>query len=201
MSSTILTKKPLILASGSETRKAMLERIELDFQVIPPEVDETALKEQFRDLGVDELGFKLAQAKGYDVSKRYPPAYVIAADQICFFNGKIFDKPGSPDNCVRHLKELSGKTHEQRCFAVLYKNSQLLWQGKFSAYLTMRELQDFEINAYITIENPIHSCGSYMLEKHGKYLFSNIDGDHDVILGLPLVPILNKLFEYEVISF
>lgn len=201
MPNKILTKKPLILASGSETRKAMLERIELDFKVVIPNVDEDKLKKDFSDLAYDELGIKLAQQKGLEVSARHPDAYVIAGDQICFFEGKIFDKPGTTENCFRHLKILSGKTHEQNCFAVICHRSEVLWQSRFQALLTIRSLTDSEIDSYIKIENPINACGSYMLEKHGKYLFSDIQGDHDVILGLPLVPILNKLFEYQVISF
>jgi septum formation protein len=201
MLSKIHTKKPLILASGSETRKAMLERIDLDFKVVIPNVDEDALKMAFSGLAYDELGMKLAQQKGLEVSSRYPDAYVIAGDQICFFECKIFDKPGTTENCFKHLKTLSGKTHSQNCFAVICHRSQVLWQGKFQALLTMRSLTDSEIDSYIKMENPINACGSYMLEKHGKYLFSDIHGDHDVILGLPLVPILDKLFDYQVISF
>ncbi|MEY3369947.1 MAG: hypothetical protein RLZZ361_617 [Cyanobacteriota bacterium] len=197
----IHSKKPIILASGSQTRKEMLERIDLNFQVVIPSVNEEALKLELKDLAPEELGMQLALAKALAVSQEYPSAFVIAGDQICLLDNKIFDKPLTTSTCADHLRALSGKTHSQNCFAVICHDNKLLWKGHYKAYLTMRALNDSEINSYIELENPINSCGSYMFEKHGKYLFSNIEGDQDVILGLPLVPILNKLFELDIIFF
>lgn len=200
MASKITIKTPIILASGSETRRSMLDRIGLKYTAIKPEVNEDELKKQLGLTDIHRLGFELAKAKAEEVSINNPAAYVIGADQICELDGKIYDKPGSLENCIRHLQELAGKTHKQNCFAVIYHNGKLVWQHHEQARLTMRKLSPVEIEAYVKIEQPINSCGSYMLEKHGKYIFESIEGDHDVILGLPLVALLNQLFELGVIE-
>jgi septum formation protein len=178
----------------------MLDRIDLNYQALKPNLDEDQLKQSLAQLDLYTLGLELAKAKAQEISFKHPDAFVIGADQICELDGEVFDKPGSIENCIKHLSKLSGKTHKQNCFAVIYHNAKLIWHCHEQAHLTMRKLSDQEIRAYVEIEKPIHSCGSYMLEKHGKYLFEKIEGDHDVILGLPLITLLNKLFEFGVIA-
>ncbi len=194
----ISTEQHIILASGSETRRKMLQDLDLNFSVIKSNLDEDELKKNFSG-GIEALGLFLARAKAKTVSQANPESYVIAADQVCSMQGQIFDKPGNRETCFKHLKELSGKTHEQNCSACIFYNGTELWQYVTSAQIKMRLLSDEEIKAYIEIEKPFNCAGSYMLEKHGKHLFADIKGDHDVILGLPLVEILNFLYSEKVI--
>jgi septum formation protein len=78
---------------------------------------------------------------------------------------------------------------------VIYHNAECIWEFSGKAFLTMRNLKDEEIVSYVNLEKPLNSAGSYMFEKHGKHLFSDVQGDHDVILGLPIVKLLDKLYE------
>jgi septum formation protein len=196
----VKTLKQIILASASETRYKSLASLGIDFVSIKPSIDEDALKQKLCDLSLRDLGFALARAKAQSVSLIEPDAFVIAADQIAQMDKHIFDKPLSRANCLRDLKLLSASTHYQHCFLVLYHQGDLLWEHYSFAELLMRKLTDREIVNYIDLEEPFNSCGSFMFEKHGKHLFEWVRGDQDTILGLPLVPLLNKLYELEVLS-
>lgn len=195
----IVSNKKIILASGSETRKKMLETLNFDFKVIKPRIDEEEFKAQFKKKNFSyqpsDLGLFLAQEKAKSITKANDDAIIIAADQICECNGEVFDKPGSSQAAIEHLKKLRSKVHLQTACTSIYEGEKEIWSSKISAKVSVRDLSDEEIEAYVHIENPIHSAGAYMLEMHGKHIFKSIEGDHDVILGLPLVEILNVLYE------
>jgi len=197
---SIHTNAPIILASGSETRRLMLEKTKIKFSSQASTIDEDLVKKSFPNFNAAELGLELASRKALDVSKNHLSAYVIGADQVCEFNGEFLDKPGSLENCVKHLKKLSGKTHTQNCSVALAYNGKIIWTHQAEAKLTMRDLTDSEIQAYVELEKPIHSCGSYMFERHGKHLFSSVTGNDDIILGMPLVELLAKLYDLGVIE-
>ena len=188
------SNKQIILASASQTRKEMLSRVEIDFEIFPSSVDEEQIKLDADFTKLSELALKLARAKAEDVSQLNPEAYVIAADQLCVFEGQVLNKPGTRERCIEHLKLLKANTHEQNCAVALYHDGELLWQQLSTAYVTLRDLTDIEIEAYVDLEQPYQSCGSYMLEKHGKHIFKKVEGDHDVVLGLPLIDLLNKFY-------
>lgn len=176
----------------------MLERVELDFKVIPSDIDENELKNKFANLSIKELGLDLAKEKALDISRKYPSAYVIGADQICVLDRKVYDKPGNHEHAFKQLQELSGKTHEQICSTCIAYQSDCIWEFQESAFLKMRELSDKEIYAYIELEKPFNACGSFMFEKHGKHLFEKIQGSEDIILGLPIVEILNFFYSNKI---
>ncbi len=198
--SQILTSKELILASGSETRKKMLESLGLSFRVVKSNVDEEELKKTIQDFSLVEQGMYLAKAKAQSVSILLPYAYVIGADQVCEYNGRMFEKPGNRENAIKQLTELSGQTHYQHCSTAVYLADKLIWSHQETAKLTMRDLSRSEIETYIDIEQPFNSCGSFMFEQHGKHLFSKVEGDQDIILGLPLVPMLAKFYELRLVK-
>jgi septum formation protein len=201
----IKTKDKIILASGSKTRKMQLEQAGINFKIEKSNLDEDLLKEQFlkENKFVDplKLGIRLALAKALEVSKKSPEAYVIGADQVCFMDGEIFDKPETLENCIKHLQKLRNKEHSQNCSCCIVKDSQILWQYSEQALLKIKDLTDEEIKIYVEKEKPTFACGSYMLENYGKHLFEYIKGDHDVVLGLPLVAVINELHKLGVIEF
>ena len=191
----------LFLASSSKTRKDLLAAHGLILKTFSPDLNEELIKKEFSGvLSPAELAMKLAEAKGQFASARMPEAFFIAADQVCDLDGEIFDKPLSKENSLKHLSKLRNKTHIQNCATVIYHRNTCIWQFIGQAYLTMRNLKDEEIESYVEIEKPFHSAGSYMFEKHGKHLFSDVVGDHDVILGLPIVKLVNKLYELGLVS-
>ncbi len=191
--------KPLILASGSTTRRQQLERVGLSFTVIKPNIDEELLKQKYQSTSSKDLGNYLARSKAQSVSELYPDAYVIGADQICEFNNKIFDKPGCRESSIQQLTLLSGTTHLQHCSATIFHQNKSIWDFYAQAELTMRNLSQAEIEAYVDLEKPYHSCGSYMFESYGKHLFEKVLGDHDVILGLPIVELLAELYRLDIL--
>lgn len=190
----------IILASGSQTRQKMLKNIGIDFKIALPQVDEDDLKKKLIDLRAQELGLSLADAKAKSIVDQFAQATIIAADQLCVLDNEIFDKPGNRETCIKHLKILRGKTHQQICSLALYNQGQQTWLYQDQALVSIRNLSDKEIEAYVDLEQPFQSCGAYMLEQHGKHIFSQIQGDHDTVLGLPLIALVNKLYELQVIE-
>jgi septum formation protein len=186
----------LFLASSSQTRKELLKTHGIELDIVPPEIDEDDLKKKFcTNLSAAETAMFLAKAKAKSVSILDKKSFFLAADQVCELDGRIFDKPLTEVTAIKHLKELRSKTHTQNCATVIYYNAECIWEFSGKALLTMRNLKDEEIVSYVELEKPLNSAGSYMFEKHGKHLFSDVQGDHDVILGLPIVKLLDKLYE------
>ena len=183
----------LILASGSSIRQQMLKSVGLAFSVVPSGVEEDAIKQQMKGAAFSEIAAALAAAKTLSVSSKNPDAYTIGADQICVLGDRALSKPGSYERAEAQLAELSGRTHEQHCAMTLARGDEILWQFHDVATLTMRDLTAAEIKAYVAADAPLQSCGAYKFEGLGRYLFANVKGDHDVIQGLALVPLLAEL--------
>ncbi|WP_126975238.1 Maf family protein [Frigidibacter oleivorans] len=188
---------PIILASASETRASLLRNAGLAFEVHPGRVDEEAIRHALTAEGATprDIADALAEMKARKVSERWPEALVIGADQVLELKGKVFAKPGSPDAARAQLAELAGKTHRLLSAAVVYRAGQPLWRHVGEARLTLHDLTEGQIDAYVarTWEDIRHSVGCYQIEKEGVRLMSRIEGSHFSILGLPLVELLNWL--------
>ena len=89
----IKPKKPLILASQSEARNKILQKSGIFFSIKPSNLDESIIKNKFKNIALDKIAKKLAIAKASQVGKLNPQAVVIGADQICGLGKEIFDKP------------------------------------------------------------------------------------------------------------
>ena len=187
--SSINPKIPIILASGSESRKVMLEDAGLNFKVITSEVNEDIIKEEFLHLSYPEKVIKLASAKALEVSKSYPDSIVIGGDQMCVLDNVLFDKPGSTAKAIANLKQLSGKTHYQHSGVCLFKDSKSIWEYSEAVELNMHKLSEEEIINYVKIENPINAAGAYKFESLGCNLFSSVKGSSYTIRGLSLIHI------------
>lgn len=198
---TVKQHAPIILASGSTIRQQMLKAVGLTFSVVPSGVEEDTIKTAMKEAPVAELAAALAAAKTLAVSAQHPEAYTIGADQICVHNGKALSKPGSYDRAEAQLATLSGQTHTQHCALTLARGNEVLWQFHDTASLTMRTLTPEEIRAYVAADAPLSSCGAYKFEGLGRHLFAHVAGDHDVIQGLALVPLLAQLHALGIIAF
>ena len=198
--SSINPKIPIILASGSESRKVMLEDAGLNFKVITSEVNEDIIKEEFLHLSYPEKVIKLASAKALEVSKSYPDSIVIGGDQMCVLDNVLFDKPGSTAKAIANLKQLSGKTHYQHSGVCLFKDSKSIWEYSEAVELNMHELSEEEIINYVKIENPINAAGAYKFESLGCNLFSSVTGSSYTIRGMPLLPLLKALRDLDIID-
>ena len=200
LQSSIKPSEPIILASGSESRRIMLEDAGLDFKVISSEVNEDILKQQMIEMPFEEQVVKLAMAKAKEVSEQNQDHIVIGGDQMCVCNNSIFDKPGSVEKAIKNLQVLSGTTHYQYSGVCIFKNGEMLWDYYEVVEMNMHKLSDAEIKNYVKLENPIHAAGAYKFESLGCNLFSSVNGSSFTVRGMPLLPLLRKLREMDVIN-
>lgn len=188
-----LNQQPIILASGSSIRLKLLNSLGLKFITVPSNCDEESIKLTHQSDNYIDLGFALAANKALSVSQQYPDHFIIAADQLCVIGKKILDKPLTHQIAVEHLRLLSGKRHYQIACVCIIKENKILWQYHDTATLTTHILTEKTIEDYLQAEQPYHSCGAYQFEAMGKWLFKEVQGSEDTILGLPLVPLANAL--------
>jgi len=198
--SSIKPTTPIILASGSESRKLMLEEAGIEFNVIVSGTDEDLLKDQISNLPFEQQVVHLAKAKAQSVSKENTDKIVIGGDQMCVLEDTVFNKPGSKEKAIENLKLLSGKTHSQNSGVCIYHNNECLWEYSETVELRMHSLTEQEIENYVEIENPIHAAGAYKFESLGCNLFSSVNGSSFTVRGMPLLPLLNALRELQIIS-
>jgi septum formation protein len=197
---SIYPNTPIILASGSQSRRVMLEDAGIHFSVISSNVDEDLLKKEMDGFPFEDQVVRLAAAKASEVSINNPNHLIIGGDQMCIFQNKVFDKPGSQEKAIENLKLLSGTTHYQYSGVCLYKDGRSLWEYYEVVELNMHSLKEEEIINYVKAENPINAAGAYKFESLGCNLFSSVDGSSYTIRGMPLLPLLKTLREMKIIS-
>ena len=183
----------LILASGSSIRRKMLEDAGVEFEVVRPDVDESAAKADQPDL--DSVARALAEAKAVSVSALRPEAWVIGSDSVVSVDGKLFSKPGSREEAVEHLRFFSGKNMQLVSAVAIARNGEVDWSHVGQAVLEVRELSDRFIESYLDAEWPAvgETVGVFRMEGRGVQLFHSLLGGHFTILGMPLLPVLKRL--------
>lgn len=194
MSALWLHDAPLVLASGSQARRMLLEGCAIPFDLIKPHVDEKAiaatLLEERRT--PREIAIALAHAKAEAVARKTPERFVLAADQTLDHRGTLFMKPVDQTAARAQLLRLRGEEHQLHSAAVLRRGADVLWSGVASAALVMRDFSDGFLDAYLAAmgDAVLDTVGGYQLEALGPHLFSEIVGDQATILGLPLFGVL-----------
>mgnify|MGYP001078275891 FL=1 len=183
---------PLILASRSQVRQALLANAGLSFETVPAAIDERAIQRSSGLAIGDEIAVRLACEKAREVSSRSAGRYVIGAAKTLECEDRLFNKPAGRAGAAEHLRALSGRTHTLHAGIAIVRDGRLLFENVSAARMTMRELSEEAIEAYLNAagDAATASVGAYQLEKLGVHLFSRIDGDHFTILGLPLLPLL-----------
>jgi septum formation protein len=192
----VIPTMPLILASSSVIRKAMLDQAGVACEVVPPVVDEAAIEAAHE--GQDfELALALAQAKAEDVSARRPGDWVIGGDSVISVEGRRFAKPASRDEAAEHLRYFSGRAMRLVSSVALAKDGVTAWNHIADAVLNVRPLSAPFIEAYLDLEWPdvAYCVGVFRMEGRGVTLFDEVEGDHFTILGMPLLPLLGALRE------
>ncbi|MGH6762207.1 MAG: Maf-like protein [Phyllobacterium sp.] len=188
---------PIILASKSPFRAAILKNAGLEFTVAASQIDERAVEAALEDSGStpEDLALVLAEAKAQDVSERYPDAVVIGSDQTLSLGDEVFHKPGDMEAARAHLLRLSGKTHHLNSAVVIARRGETLWRHVSVARMTMRTLDPGFIGRHLARTGSVvlQSVGAYQFEGEGAQLFERIDGDYFTIVGLPLLPLLAEL--------
>jgi septum formation protein len=195
----------LVLASSSRARRSLLEAAGLIFDVIPADIDEAAVRAAIltRTSGAEpaDIASVLASEKARLVSERHRDALVIGADQVLALSGKIFDKARSLAEAREHLGVLRGRTHTLVSAVAIARDGRVHWQTNAAADMTMRPFSNAFLGSYLERvgTHALHSVGCYELEGLGVQLFERIDGDYFTILGIPLMPLLARLRQEEII--
>ena len=185
-------KYPLVLASQSRARQALLANAGIDFEAIPAEIDERAMQQSSSLSAPGEIASLLAREKALSVSSRKPGQFVIGADQTLALGSRLFSKPAGRAQAAEQLHALAGRSHELHSAVAVARDGRILFESVTRARMTMRRLGEAEIDAYLdeADEAVTSSVGAYQLEGLGVHLFDRIDGDHFTILGLPLLQLL-----------
>lgn len=188
----------IILASSSQTRKALLDRLGLDYRCISPDIDESPQNEQH----ADQLAHRLAYEKAKVISQAHPDAIVIGSDQVawCLDAPQLFI--GKPLTEAAAILQLQAQSAQTVCFS-----TGLSVQQQSSGFehtlvehfqVTFRNLSLLEIQRYVAREQPLQCAGSFMCEGLGISLFEKMHGDDQTtLMGLPLIQLCHLLRKFE----
>ena len=188
---------PIILASASRSRAAMLVASGLKIKIEPADINEASVKDACLSEGrnVDYVAALLARKKAELISGRNGGAFVIGADQMLDCGGTWFDKPIDLASAAKTLKAIRGRCHDLVTSVSVVQYEKEIWHKTERATLQVREFSDYFIEQYLQNvgELALTSVGAYQLEGQGAQLFEKIEGDYFTILGLPLLPLLSFL--------
>jgi septum formation protein len=195
---SLWTGEPLVLASKSASRRALLEAAGIPLVLDPAEIDERAVEQsQAAQAGAKEVAVLLAREKALATAVRHPGRIVLGADQTLAMaeattGDRRFSKPRSLAAARDQLAFMAGKTHELHSGAAVAKDGRIIFEVVTTARLTMWALSPAFIDAYLAAagDRVLTSVGAYQLEGLGIHLFEKIEGDHFTILGMPLLPLL-----------
>ena len=191
----------IILASKSEVRKKILLENGISCNVEPSKVDEDVIKESLIKEGAtpEIISKNLAELKANKISNKNPDELVLGADSVIDLNGKIISKPKSREEAFNILKKMSGKSHFLISSVCISKKGSMIWNYTGKAELVMKDLNESEIKNYLSkiSDKNLYAYNVYQIEGEGKKLFSEIKGDKNTIMGLPITKIKSYLQEHK----
>lgn len=200
-----LNAKPsLLLASTSRYRKALLERLDVEFETAAPDFDERAHDEAFASVDDSRFALRLAEGKARSLVGRFPDAIILAADQIATVDlppRTLLHKPVDAAGAVEQLLTLRGRTHTLTTGVVMLDaRTGRLETAVDSHRLTMRSFSEEECRSYVARYAPLDSVGAYRIEDAGIRLFDSVEGaDATAIIGLPLIAVCRLLRAFELL--
>jgi septum formation protein len=190
-----LAADPLVLASRSEARRALLSAAGIPIEVQAADIDERKLETEAASLGPSAIAGLLARKKATAVERHRPGRLVLAADQMLALDGRRFAKPANREAARAQLRALSGRTHELHSAVAFVHNTAVVFEHVEVARLTMRALSDQFLDRYLDAAGRavMQSVGAYQIEGLGIQLFDRLEGDYFTVLGLPLIAVLDFL--------
>jgi len=187
----------IILASKSKVRKEILEKHHIFCEVKHSNIDEDVVKESLiHESATPEIISKnLAELKANKVSLNQKDIMVLGADSVIDLNGELISKPESREEALMILKKLNGKKHYLISSVCVSKNGSMIWNYTDKAELTMKKFSDEALKVYLSkiSDEALYAYNVYQIEGEGRNLFSNITGDENTIMGLPVFKIKEYL--------
>ena len=187
----------IILASKSEVRKEILNKHNLPCEVKPSNVDEDIVKQSLinQRASPEIISKNLAELKANKVSLNQRDQLVLGADSVIDLNGELISKPENREEALIILKKLNGKKHHLISSVCISKNGSMIWNYTDKAGLTMKNFSDENLKVYLSKipDKTLFAYNVYQIEGEGRNLFSNISGDEDTIMGLPILKIKEYL--------
>ncbi|WP_440934828.1 Maf family protein [Candidatus Pelagibacter sp.] len=183
----------IILASKSKVRKEILDKNNIENDVVPSNVDEDIVKISLlkKQVSPEIISKNLAELKANKVSLKRVDQIVLGADSVIDLEGELISKPKNREEAMSILKKLNGKTHHLISSVCISKNGSMIWNYTDKAELTMKNLSNEELTAYLSeiSDENLYAYNVYQIEGKGKNLFDSIKGDESTIMGLPVAKI------------
>ena len=190
----------IILASKSKVRKEILDKHKILCEVRPSNVDEDVIKESLiKKLASPEIISKnLAELKANKVSLNQKGRLVLGADSVIDLAGELISKPENREEALIILKKLNGKKHNLISSVCISRNGSMIWNYIDKAELIMKNFSEEDLKVYLSkiSDEALYSYNVYQIEGEGRNLFSDIIGDEDTIMGLPVFKIKEYLKNY-----
>lgn len=164
--------------------------LQIPFEVIPSEYEER-MPERHGD--VPALAQHLASEKARDVARKHPGRLVIGSDTIVALDGRVYGKPCDPEDAVRMLKDLSGRTHQVVTAVALGREEGTIRSTSVTTEVTFRDLREEEIRSYVATGEPLDKAGAYGIQYYGVLLIAGIRGDYTNVVGFPLPTVVDLL--------
>jgi|SRR5579871_911465 len=185
----------IVLASSSQSRAALLAAAGVAVEVIPSDLDEDAVKAQFKTAPPEELALTLAEKKAVAISTLRPKDLVIGGDQILWFENSLISKCADLEEARSLLLRLRGKVHELIGGLAIAMKGQIVWRHASRVRMTFRSFSTEFLDQYLAEEGPqvLASVGAYRLEGRGAQLVERFEGSYFSVLGLDLLPLLAAL--------
>jgi septum formation protein len=190
----------IILASKSKVRKEILNKHKILCEVKPSNVDEDIVKESLikESASPETISKNLAELKANKVSLKEANKMVIGADSVIDLDGELISKPDNREEALKILKKLNGKKHNLISSVCISRNGSMIWNYTDKAELTMKNFSENDLKVYLSkiSDEVLYAYNVYQIESEGKNLFSDIVGDKDTIMGLPVFKIKEYLKNY-----
>ena len=186
----------IILASKSKVRKKILDKNNIKCIVEPSNVDEDIVKASLlkEQASPEIISKNLAELKANKISIKNINEIVLGADSVIDLEGELISKPENREEAMEILKKLNGKLHFLISSVCISKNGSMIWNYTDKAKLTMKYFSEEDLKHYLSKipDETLYAYNVYQIEGEGRNLFSNIEGDEDTIMGLPI----KKIKEY-----
>ena len=189
----------IILASKSKVRKDILENNNIYCEVIPSNVDEESVKDGLikENASPEIISKNLAELKANKISSKIKERIVLGADSVIDLRGELISKPTDRKEAMQILKKLNGREHYLISSVCISKNGSMIWNYTDKAKLKMKNFTEKELENYLSkiSDKTLYAYNVYQIEGEGRNLFSEINGNEDTIMGLPVKKIKEYLKE------